>query len=241
VSGHDSLGSAKEFLSAIPMPVETPQPPWLMSFADFVSCLLSCFVLLYSLVAVDQAKLDQILEGVPGRQVIQTGPDAPQDRSLDILPEEQGRNADYLVSVLGAKIQHEPALADIKVEGQGDRVLLHLPPKDLMAVSDPDQAAGQTIAGQAMVYALGGSLGSLSNVVAVEVRPDGPAAFSAALGYAARLAKRLEDAGVAGPVAARVRVAAPGETSGIDIVVFDKAPPTGEAPGGDDASSGGGR
>lgn len=218
------IGPDKDLMSAMPLPVETPQPPWLMSFADFVSCLLSCFVLLYSLVALDQSKLNQILEGVPGRQVIQTGPDQPQDRALDILPEEQGRNADYLISVLRAKIAHEPALADIVVEGQGDRVLLHLPPKDLMLISNPDQAAGQ-----AMVYALGGSLGSLSNVVAVEVRPDRPAEFSAGLGYAARLAQRLEQVGVAVPVAARARVAAPGESPGIDIVVFDKAPPSNSA------------
>jgi hypothetical protein len=228
VTGPDSLGSARDLMSAMPLPVETPQPPWLMSFADFVSCLLSCFVLLYSLVAVDQAKLNQILEGVPGRQVLQTGPDAPQDRSLDVLPEEQGRNADYLVSVLSAKIEHEAALADVKVEGQGDRVLLHLPPKDLMLVSNPDQAAGQD-----MVYALGGSLGSLSNVVAVELRLDRAAEFSAGLGYAAGLAQRLEQVGVAAPVAARVRLAAPGETPGIDIVVFDRA-----AAGGDAAATG---
>jgi chemotaxis protein MotB len=215
-------------MSAMPLPVETPQPPWLMSFADFVSCLLSCFVLLYSLVAVDQAKLNQILEGVPGRQVIQTGPEKPQDRALESAPEAQGRNADYLVAVLRAKIGHEAALGDIVIEGQGDRVVLHLPPKDLMAVSDPDQPAGQAPAGQppagqAMVYALGGSLGSLSNQIAVEVHTDGAAKFSAAFGYASRLAQRLEQAGVAAPVAARARAAALGETPGVDIIVFDKA------------------
>jgi chemotaxis protein MotB len=209
-------------MSAMPLPVDTPQPPWLMSFADFVSCLLSCFVLLYSLVAVDQAKLNQILEGVPGRQVIQTGPDKPQDRALEALPEEPGRNADYLIAVLRAKMAHETALADVAVEGQGDRVLLHLPAKDLMSVSDPDRAAGQ-----AMVYALGGSLGSLSNLIAVEVRLSSPAQFTAGFGYAARLAQRLEQVGVPAPVAARARVAAPGETPGVDIVVFDKASPSG--------------
>lgn len=74
-----------------------------------------------------------------------------------------------------------------------------------------------------MVYALGGSLGSLSNQIAVEVRTDGAAKFSAAFGYASRLAQRLEQVGVAAPVAARARVAVAGETPGIDIVVFDKA------------------
>ena len=35
--------------SAIVPPEEGQQPPWLMSFADFVSCLLACFVLLFSI------------------------------------------------------------------------------------------------------------------------------------------------------------------------------------------------
>lgn len=214
------MGGNRNLLSAMPLPVETPQPPWLMSFADFVSCLLSCFVLLYSLVALDQAKLDQILEGVPGRQVVQTEPEAPSDRALEILPDRQGRNADYLVALLRAKIEHEPALADVTVEGQGDRVLLHLPPKDLLSVSGTNQMAGQSL-----VYALGGGLGSLPNGIAVEVRPDRPADFRAGLGYAARLAGRLEQVGVTAPVVARARLVMPGETPGIDIVVFDQAAP----------------
>ena len=40
---------------AITPPEEGLQPPWLMSFADFVSCLLACFVLLFSMVAHEYA------------------------------------------------------------------------------------------------------------------------------------------------------------------------------------------
>ena len=39
---------------AIIPPEEGLQPPWLMSFADFVSCLLACFVLLFSMVSLDK-------------------------------------------------------------------------------------------------------------------------------------------------------------------------------------------
>ena len=41
---------------AITPPEEGLQPPWLMSFADFVSCLLACFVLLFSMVSLDNDK-----------------------------------------------------------------------------------------------------------------------------------------------------------------------------------------
>ena len=150
-----------DLMSSMPLPQETPQPPWLMSFADFVSCLLACFVLLYSLVAVDQAKLNKILEGVPGRQVVEQVP-ASEKRAMEVLPQQEGRNADYLAALLSAKLAHEPALKNIAVEGQGDRVLLHLSAKDLLSVDTAGQAAGK-----AAVFALAGVIGTLPNRVAV--------------------------------------------------------------------------
>jgi hypothetical protein len=211
-------GPLPDLMSAMPMPVETPQPPWLMSFADFVSCLLACFVLLYSLAAIDQAKLQKILNGVPGRQVVENIPPS-QKRAMDVLPEQQGRNADYLVSVMRAKLAEDPALASIQVEGQGDRVILHIPPKDLLSVTGDGQPAGQPL-----VHALGGALGTVPNRIAVEVRPDRPAEFTSGLTYAVRLAQRLTEAGANETLTARARLTAPGEAAGIDLIVFDKAP-----------------
>lgn len=211
-------GPKPDLMSAMPMPTETPQPPWLMSFADFVSCLLACFVLLYSLVAVDRAKFEKILEGVPGRQVAEDIP-ASQNRAMDVVPQQDGRNADYLTSVLKAKLDGDQALKDIAVEGQGDRVLLHLSARDLLSIAGTGEAPGQRV-----VYALGGALGTLPNRIAVEVRPDRPAEFAASLAYAVRLAQRLEQAGASGGLAARARLTAPGEAAGIDLIVFDKAP-----------------
>lgn len=213
-------GAKPDLLSSIPAPTETPQPPWLMSFADFVSCLLACFVLLYSLQALDQAKFKQFLDGVPGRQVVEAIPGI-ENRAMEIVVQDDGRNADYLVSVLRAKLEQDPALANVTVEGQGDRVLLHLAPKDLLSIESTGAPAGQRL-----VYALGGALGTIPNRVAVEVRPDRPAEFATGLNYAVRLAQRLEQAGANGPLAARARLTAPGEAAGIDLIVFDKAPAT---------------
>jgi hypothetical protein len=213
-------GSKPDLMASIPAPTETPQPPWLMSFADFVSCLLACFVLLYSLVAVDRAKFDKLMEGMPGRQVVEDIPGSAE-RAMAVAPQDDGRNADYLASVIRAKLEHDPALANLTVESQGDRVLLHLPPKDLLSVTSSGEAAGQRL-----VYALGGALGTVPNRIAVEVRPDRPAEFAAGLAYAVRLAQRLEQAGANGTPAARARLTAPGEAAGIDLIIFDKAPPT---------------
>ncbi len=207
-----------DLMSSIPAPTETPQPPWLMSFADFVSCLLACFVMLYSLVAIDRSKFDQMMEGMPGRQVVEDIPGSA-NRAMEIVPQDQGRNADYLVSVIRAKLEQDPALANIEVESQGDRVILHLPPKDLLSVGSGGEAAGQ-----ALIHAIGGALGTVPNQIAVEVRPDRPAEFSSGLTYAVRLAARLEQAGANGPIAARTRLTAPGEPAGIDLIVFDSAP-----------------
>jgi hypothetical protein len=211
-------GPKPDLMTGMPAPVDTPQPPWLMSFADFVSCLLACFVLLYSLVAVDRAKFDKIMEGMPGRQVVEDIPGAA-DRAMLVVPQDEGRNADYLASVIRAKFERDPALANIAVESLGDRVLLHLPPRDLLSVGASGEAAGQPL-----IHAIGGALGTVPNTIAVEVRPDRPAEFTAGLAYAVRLAERLEQAGANGPIAARTRLTAPGEPAGIDLIVFDKAP-----------------
>jgi hypothetical protein len=216
---------AGSLLAAMPAPTETPQPPWLLSFCDFVSCLLACFVLLYSLVALDQSKLNQILQGVPGRQVVQDVPSTPEPRAMQPAPEEDARNADYLTSVMRAKLEQDPALSGITVEGQGDRVLLHLPVKALLATDIPNAPAGERL-----VHALGGALNTLPNRVAVEVRPDRPAEFSAGLTYAVRLAQRLEEAGAGAdaPIVARARLTTAGEPTGIVLIVFDTAAaPTG--------------
>jgi hypothetical protein len=211
---------AGSLLAAMPAPTETPQPPWLLSFCDFVSCLLACFVLLYSLVALDQSKLNQILQGVPGRQVVQDLPPNAEKRGMEVAPEGDARNADYLTSVMRAKIEQDPALAGIEVEGQGDRVLLHLPVKALLSVDTANAPAGERL-----VYALGGALNSLPNRVAVEVRPDRPAEFSSGLTYAVRLAQRLAGAGAGGntPIVARARLTTAGEPTGIVLIVFDTA------------------
>jgi Membrane MotB of proton-channel complex MotA/MotB len=216
---------AASLMAAMPMPTETPQPPWLLSFCDFVSCLLACFVLLYSLVALDQSKLNQILEGVPGRQVAQDIPPSATPRGMEVAPEQDSRNADYLTSVMRAKLEQDPALAGIEVEGQGDRVLLHLPVKALLSGATPNAPAGERL-----VHALGGALNTLPNRVAVEVRPDRPAEFAAGLAHAVRLAQRLEGAGANPPIVARARLTAAGEATGIVLIVFDTAPLPAQAP-----------
>jgi hypothetical protein len=209
----------------MPMPTDTPQPPWLLSFCDFVSCLLACFVLLYSLVALDQSKLNQILEGVPGRQVVQDVPVSAEPRGMQVAPQVDAPNADYLTSVMRAKLDQDPALAGIEVEGQGDRVLLHLPVKALLSADTPGAPAGERL-----VHALGGALNTLPNRLAIEVRPDRPTEFPAGLAYAVRLAQRLDGAGANTPIVARARLTAAGEPTGIVLIVFDTAPAPSSVP-----------
>ena len=69
--------------AALPQPPEEgKQPPWLMSFADFVSCLLACFVLLFSMVSIDREKFLRILGNVPGRQYIDQQAPQPVERGM---------------------------------------------------------------------------------------------------------------------------------------------------------------
>ena len=139
---------------------------------------------------------------------------------MDAAPEVAARNADYLTSVMRAKLDQDPALAQIVVEGQGDRVLLHLPVKELLAAD-----AANAPAGERLVYALGGALNTMPNRVAVEVRPDRPAEFSAGLAYA----KSVSPSGWKGRGRMRrswlrARLTEAGEPTGIVLIVFDTAP-----------------
>ena len=68
--------------AAITPPEEGLQPPWLMSFADFVSCLLACFVLLFSMVSLDKDKFQKIIGSIPGRANLDLQAPQPVERGM---------------------------------------------------------------------------------------------------------------------------------------------------------------
>ena len=217
-----------DFLKSVyPAPYDPGQPPWLLSFADFVGCLLACFVLLFSMVSIDKTKLNQILAAIPGRQYVNLDAVQPDQQALPVAPTEDARDPSYLVAVLKSKLDEDPALRNLRVDGYADRVVLSLTPEQLAADLEP----GPTGKSGALVFALGGALQALPNEIVVDgAWPAGTAAggdpaaeWRKSLLLAYRVAAGLENVGVAGPILARAHVAGAGPAkAGVQIIIMDQ-------------------
>lgn len=217
-----------DFLKSVyPAPYEAGQPPWLLSFADFVGCLLACFVLLFSMVSIDRSKLNQMLAAVPGRQFVNLDAAQPSEQALPPMATEDARDPSYLVALLKSKLDEDPALQDLRVDGFADRVVVSLTPERLAADLEP----GPTGKSGALVYALGGALRSLPNEIVIDgawpaadsAGGDDSANWRKSLLLAYRIAAGLENVGVAGPILARAHVAGAGSgRPGVQIIIMDE-------------------
>jgi hypothetical protein len=218
-----------DFLKSVyPAPYDPGQPPWLLSFADFVGCLLACFVLLFSMVSIDKAKLNQMLAAVPGRQYVDLDAVQPDQQALQAMPTEDARNPSYLVAVLKSKLDEDPVLRNLRVDGFADRVILSLTPEQLAADLEP----GPTGKSGVLVYALGGALQALPNEIVVDgawpagevVSGEAGGEWRKSLLLAYRVAAGLENVGVAGPILARAHVAGSGAAKpGVQIIIMDQS------------------
>lgn len=217
-----------DFLKSVyPAPFEPGQPPWLLSFADFVGCLLACFVLLFSMVSIDKAKLNQMLAAVPGRQFVDLDAVQQTEAALPSVSTADARDPSYLVAVLESKLDEDPALRDLQVDGFADRVVVSLTPEQLAADLEP----GPTGKSGALVFALGGALRSLPNEIVVDgawptgnaAQADAGAEWRKSLLLAYRVASGLENVGVAGPILARAHVAGSGAAKpGVQVIIMDE-------------------
>src|SRR5262245_45495848 len=186
---------------AITPPEEGLQPPWLMSFADFVSCLLACFVLLFSMVSLDKDKFQKIIGSIPGRANLDL--QAPQPVERGMIPEsaEPARSPNYLLTLLKASFAKDPKLANLGLAGDGDRVMVSLPVNSLLA----ELTEGGGTKKDGVLFALGGALRAFPNEIKVQGR--GVAASDAdrwgKLFLLTQLsATAIEQAGVEGPIPA---------------------------------------
>ena len=121
--------------AAITPPEEGLQPPWLMSFADFVSCLLACFVLLFSMVSLDKDKFQKIIGSIPGRANLDLQAPQPVERGMTPESAEPARSPNYLLTLLKGSFAKDPKLANLGLTGNHDRVIVSLP------VNTPDRRA----------------------------------------------------------------------------------------------------
>jgi hypothetical protein len=182
-----------------------PQQPWLISFADFISCLLACFVLLFSMVALDRDKFQQIIGSVPGRAHVDLQAPQPVERGMVSETADPARSPSYLLTLLKASFEKDPKLASLSLAGNGDRVIVTLPVDALIAELGNGGGANRN----GLLFALGGALRSFPNEIMVQ-------GLGVAVGDAERWGKlfllaqlsaaAIEQAGVPGPIPARTEL-----------------------------------
>lgn len=196
------------------------QPPWLLSYADFISCLLACFVLLFSMVSLDQDKFLRILGNVPGRQEI--GDETPQPVERAMTPDitAPARDTDYLLALLQESFAKDPVLASLTLTSEGGDVRIALPTAILL-----EQLRGGAAAKPGgLIYALAGTLRSFPNEIVVEGKGaaigDGER-WGNLLALTQMAALALVQGGISDAVPARTDLAGEGGIR-VDVVVTDR-------------------
>lgn len=204
--------------AAITPPEGGLQPPWLMSFADFVSCLLACFVLLFSMVSLDKDKFQKIIGSIPGHASLDLQAPQPVERGMTPESAEPARSPNYLLTLLKASFAKDPKLADLGLGGNHDRVIVSLPVNSLIA----ELGDGGGTKKDGLLFALGGALRAFPNEIMIQGRG---VAVSDADRWGKLLlltqlsAAALEQAGVAGPIPARTELD-PGDATAMQVNVI---------------------
>lgn len=203
---------------AITPPEEGLQPPWLMSFADFVSCLLACFVLLFSMVSLDRDKFQKIIGSIPGHANLDLQAPQPVERGMTPESAEPARSPNYLLTLLKASFAKDPKLANLGLTGDGDRVVVNLPVSSLIV----ELGEGGGTKKDGLLFALGGALRAFPNEIMVQGRgvAAGDADRWGKLFLLTQLsATAIEQAGVAGPIPARTELD-PGDAGAMQVNVI---------------------
>ena len=204
---------------------------WLVTFTDLVALLLTFFVLMFAMSRVEYGKwqgfvhsLTQAANTVQQEEVVTPAVEYQVQKARAV----PGRDLGYLAPVLREQVAADPALAGAEVRDLADRVVISFSGDALY----PAGATGLAPKGERAVFAVGGVLRNLDNVIEVEASAgparagDDPAAvWQRALLRAAAVTRMLAEAGYEGPVVARGSAAAAAEAPAgqVDIVIRERA------------------
>ncbi len=186
------------------------QTPWMLTFADLMSLLLTFFVLLFSMsqIKVDswQAVVDALSrQRDPFNSATEIRPDADRNAAKEIQPRTY--DLGYLETVIGEKLRTDPVLANSIVQRLGDRLIVSLSADMLF---DGDDAELTRPAKQA-TYVLGNVLRTVGNAIEVDGHTDPkpivgrssyPSQWELTLSRAVSVAAALRDAGYSRKIAA---------------------------------------
>jgi len=212
--------------SSIKVPEEGGQPPWLLSFADFVSCLLACFVLLFSMVSLDRDKFQKIIGSMSGRPQLDLQAPQPVERGMISEATDPARSPTYLLALLKGSFEKDPKLATLGLTGTGDRVIVTLPTEIL--IGELGQGGGAKKDG--LLFALGGALRSFPNEIMVRgqgVAIDDAERWGKLLLLTQLSAAAIEQAGVPGPIPTRTELGnASAAAMQVNVIITERVPST---------------
>ena len=152
---------------------ESPPPNrgWMVIFTDLVSLMLTFFVLLFSMSSVQIDRWKEMVDALSqslnlAREKVETLPAAQYN--IATIFRKRAVNLDYLGAVLGDMVTQDPVLAQGRLLGLEDRLVVALP-GDL--VFDPGGAAISERGRQAL-FVLGGVLRNVGNQIGVNGYTD---------------------------------------------------------------------
>ncbi len=154
-----------------PRKADTPRDVWILTFADLLSLLLTFFVLMFSMNAVQYEDWKAIVDALsdqlnPTRAEVSTekweGPDATKIH----VPYAIG--LDYLNTVIEDKISGDPVLKQGVIHRLDERLILSLPSDILFEPGSAILSAD----GLASIMRIGGNLRFLKNKITVAAHTD---------------------------------------------------------------------
>ncbi len=150
---------------------EEKKGAWLLTFTDLVSLLLTFFVMLFSMAAVQIDKWDAITDSLSttlNPQKTETVATATADYNISTVFRKRAINLEYLQAVLQEKVQEDKILSRTMIQLLDDRLLISLP-GDLLFVSGSKQLSTRA---KETMEKLGDVLRHVSNQIVITGHTD---------------------------------------------------------------------
>ena len=146
-------------------------PPWMLTFADLMSLLLTFFVLLFSMSQIKVESWQAVVESLsqqrdPFSSAAESRPDADRNMPKEIEPRTY--DLGYLETVIGEKLRSDPVLANSIVQRIGNRLIVSLSSDMLF----DDNDAKLTQPAKQATFVLGNVLRTVGNAIEVDGHTD---------------------------------------------------------------------
>ncbi len=160
------LPGLEEFPAAPP-----PNRGWMVIFTDLVSLMLTFFVLIFSMSSVQVDRWKEMVDALsetlnPVREKVDPVPSAAYN--IATLSLKRAVNLDYLGAVLGDLMRQDEVLAQSRILGLEDRLIIALAGD---AAFDPGEA-NLSERGRQALFVLGGVLRNVGNQIGVNGHTD---------------------------------------------------------------------